>query len=220
MRAKTVEAQEPQHVLADSLPRIADEAHPARAQIGEPADIVEDAPVLVEIERVHGEVAALCVLFPVLGEDHARVPAGGLDVAPERGDLEMARRDDGGDGAVRQPRGHDGNAGCREPPHHLVGRKPRRDVDVEHRPAEQRVAHRPAGKARSAASQRRQHSARRRLRHPRQHLDHGGWGFALMHRPAELSSCEILRLGRGPGAGEATVSLGANAVIILAPMKM
>ncbi len=39
-RVKAEEAQDAQIVLGDALPRIADEAHAARAQIGEPADIV------------------------------------------------------------------------------------------------------------------------------------------------------------------------------------
>ena len=93
-RREAEEAQDAQVVLADALVRVADEAHPPGVEICIAAERIVDGPLAVAVERVDGEVAPARVLGPVVREGHGGMPAEGLDVAPERRDLErrVARR--------------------------------------------------------------------------------------------------------------------------------
>ena len=64
-------------ILGDAGERIADEAHPARREIGEPVEIIEDlAARRIGGERVDREVAPRRILAPIVGEgDVARRPS-------------------------------------------------------------------------------------------------------------------------------------------------
>ena len=93
---KAEEAQDAQIVFRDALARIADEAHAARGEIGEPADIVVDRAVARRRQRVDGEVAPLGVRLASRGRTR-----------PWRGGRRSRRP-----GAASSPR----TAACRSPP--------------------------------------------------------------------------------------------------------
>ena len=86
--------------FADAGARIADEPHPARRQIGDTADEIENLAGSIGVERVHGKIAALRVQVPIMRERHDRVASVGRHVAAQGRDLERFALDDGGDGAM------------------------------------------------------------------------------------------------------------------------
>ena len=144
-RMEAEEAQDAQVILRDAPQRIADEAHPARGQIVQPAEIVEHlARRRVRIERVHREIAPGRIRAPVIAERDHRVPAIGRDVAAQGRHLDRAGRQDRGDGAVRDPRRHRADAGGAQPVQYVVGQQPRGKVDIGDVHPQQRVAHRAA----------------------------------------------------------------------------
>ena len=145
------EAQDAQVIFLDALLGIADEAHAARGQIGEPADIIVDRAVGARGERIDGEVAPLGVGAPVAAEGDLGVAAIGLDVLPQRGHLERLAVDDDRDRAVLDAGGHRLEAGRLDAAHDFVRHRRGRHVDLMRRHAEQRVAHRAADHARFLA---------------------------------------------------------------------
>ena len=74
--------------LGDARVGIADEAHPARGEIGAAVERVVQRAVGIGVKRVEGEVAAAGVFEPVVGEGDDRAPPVGLDVAPQGRELE------------------------------------------------------------------------------------------------------------------------------------
>src|SRR5690606_17153707 len=72
-RLEAVVAQDPQVILADALPRVADEPHAAGGEIGEAAEPVIDLERRrVRVEGVDGEVAPFGVLAPFAPEGDGR----------------------------------------------------------------------------------------------------------------------------------------------------
>ena len=142
------EAQDAQIILGDALCRVADEAHAARFEVGEAADIVVHDAVGAGRERIHGEVAPLGVRPPVAAEAHIGVAAEGLDVLAQRRHLERPAVDHHGDGAVLDAGRHRLEARRGRAPDHLVGHRGGGDVELADRLAEQRIAHRAADHAR------------------------------------------------------------------------
>ena len=105
-RLEPVVTQDPQHILGDAGRGVADKSHPARPQIGEASDRIVHRAVGIEKDRVDREVAPRRIGRPVGVEGDAGAAAVSLDVAPQGGDLEMARRGAGnrGHGAVGEDR--------------------------------------------------------------------------------------------------------------------
>src|SRR6516165_2211245 len=89
-RLEAVVAQEPQHVLGNTLSRIADKPNPVGPQIGETADRIVDRAVGGEENRVDREVTPGRIRGPIGVERHARSSPISLDVAAQGRDLEMA----------------------------------------------------------------------------------------------------------------------------------
>ena len=82
------EAENAQIVFLDARFGLADEAHAAGLQIAIAADRIEHLALSIGVERIEREVAALGVLLPGGRVGDLCVPAVGLDIAAERGDLE------------------------------------------------------------------------------------------------------------------------------------
>ncbi len=135
------EAQDTQVVLGDALGRIADEADPARVDIGEPAHIVEDRTGSIDRERIHGEVAPLRVDLPVAAERDLGLAAEGLDVGAQRGDLEGHAVDDHRDGAVVDPGRHRLEARRAHALDHRTRQRGGGDIDLVRPLPEHGVAH-------------------------------------------------------------------------------
>jgi hypothetical protein len=123
-----------------------------RREILEPADRVVQGAVRVEIDRIDREIAARRVFGPVGIEGHLGVPAVGLDIAPQGGDLEMSERPRGVDHrcdrAVGNPGRHRLDPGLVKRRHDCF--RPRRGgkVDISDHPLQQRIAHTAADKPR------------------------------------------------------------------------
>ena len=135
------EAKDAQVILGDAGEGIADEAHAARFEIVEAAEIVEYlAARRIRGQRVDREVAPGGVLLPVPGIGDGGAAAVGRDVAAQRRDLDGATGKDGGDGAMGKA-GRDRPDGARlQPAHHLLGREPGGEIDVADVHRQQRVA--------------------------------------------------------------------------------
>ena len=156
---KPEEAQDAQVVLADALPGIADEAHTALGEIGIAFERVEHLTVGRAVESVDREVAAARVGRPVGGEGDGGVAAVRLNVLAQRGDLVGHVLGDHGDGAVGDAGRHCSEAGGFDGGDDLLGPGGGGEVDVDHRPAEQRVTHGAADGAgrKSSGGQRAEH---------------------------------------------------------------
>ena len=142
MREEAEEAQDAQVILGNTHRGIADETHRPAVDIGQSADEIDDVAVCIDVERVHGQVAAFRIGLPVGGKGHLRMPAVGLDVAPQRRHLERRPIDDQRHRAVRQPGRHRLDAGSGSALHHRFRPQRRGDVDIAHGNTQQAVAHR------------------------------------------------------------------------------
>jgi hypothetical protein len=141
---KAEEPQDAQIVFDNPLPRIADETHAARGNVGKPADIVVNLAVGRHRQRVDGKIAPLGVRFPVAAEHHLGLAAEGFDVLAQRCHLERPAVDDGRHRAML-----DAGRFCLETrrfdtAHHLWRHRRGRDVDLADRQLHQRIAHRTA----------------------------------------------------------------------------
>ena len=76
-RVEAEEPQDPQVILANARPRVADEADAAGGEIGDAVGIIVKLPVETEREGIDGEIAA---------------PGIGGEIAPEMHDRPAARR--------------------------------------------------------------------------------------------------------------------------------
>ena len=148
--------------------RLADEAHAARREIGLGAERIEHLAVGAAVERVDGEVAPARVRRPVVGEGDGGVAAVRLHVLAQRRHLVGDVGRDHRDRAVRDAGRHRREARGSRRRHHLLGPRRRGDVDVDDRPAEQRVAHGAADGARreAAGGERSEHGLRLGPREP------------------------------------------------------
>ena len=142
-------------VFPDPLARIADEAHPACFQIGHTAEIVVDFQRFgVSVKRVDGEIAARSILFPLGGKGNRGAAAIGGHVAAQRGDLDIAVREDRCDRTVVDA-GGDGPYPCILAAIDDLGRMQRgRAIDVVNVLAQQAVAHGSADIARIVRAKR------------------------------------------------------------------
>jgi hypothetical protein len=150
-RRKAQKAQDAQIILADALARIADEAHAAGGEIGEPPDVVAHETLGVERQRVEGEIAPTRVGGEIAAETHFGAPAVGLDILAQRGDLDGPAVEDQRDGAVGDAGGREGDPRRLRPRHHDLGRGGGGEVEIAGRLTEQKVAHRPADEPRLLA---------------------------------------------------------------------
>ena len=131
------------------------------------------------------EVAAARVGRPVVGEGDGGVAAVRLHVLAQRGDLVGHVVGDDGDRAMGDAGRHGSEAGGFGGGDHLLGRRGGGDVDVDHRPAEQRVAHGAADGAgrEPSARQRGEHGLCLRARRASSaSLRRGGAGAAMARR--------------------------------------
>ena len=144
-------------ILGNALQRVADEAHAARRQILAPAEIIEDlAGRGVGVERVDREIAPCRILAPVVGEGDGRVSPVGRHIAAQRRHFDRRPiRQHGGDRAVRKTGRHRLDPRGAQQVDHILGRMPRRQIDVGHVDTQHRVAHRAADEARVARPQHR-----------------------------------------------------------------
>ena len=128
------EAQDAQIVLGDARRGVADEAHPARAEIGPAAEIVVEPAGSIAAHGIDREVAARGVGGEVVGELDLGMAAVAGDVAPQRGDLEMPTVRDRAHRAMREPGRDRRQAGALEQPDHLLRALGRGEVDLFDRP--------------------------------------------------------------------------------------
>ncbi len=145
---KPEEAQDAQIVFFDALPRLADETHTARGNVGEPADIVVHRSVRRDGERIDGEVAPLGVGLPVAAEHHTRLAAERFHVLAQGGDFHRALTDHGGDGAVLDAGRNCLAARRLDTANDFLRQGSRRHVDFADRKPQQSVPHRTADDAR------------------------------------------------------------------------
>jgi len=162
------EAENAEIVLADALMGIADETHDARFQVFASAERIVKRAIRIAIKRVHGEVAPLRIGKPVAREGDIGAAPIRRNIDAQRGDLEVTRGRDGGDGAVADAGGHDLDALRLEQLLRAFRRLGCGDVDVANRLAHQRVAHAAADETRRAAlrGERFHHGFRIRLVQP------------------------------------------------------
>ena len=123
------EAEDAQIILLDAVFRLADEAHAPGDKIAIAAKRIKHRSVAIGIECVQGEVAALRVLLPILGEGDGRVPAVSLDVAPERRHLEGHAVNDHGHRAMLDPRRHGLEPSRLGERHHPLRQRRRGEID-------------------------------------------------------------------------------------------
>ena len=138
------EAQDAQIVLGDAPVRIADEAHAPRGEIIESADMIEDHAVAGGIKRVDCEVTPLGVTSPVAPEHDLGMAPESFDVPAQCRHLERPAVDHDGNGAVLHAGRHRPETGGGGAAHHLLRDRRGREVDVAHRFAQERIAHRAA----------------------------------------------------------------------------
>ncbi|MPL60848.1 hypothetical protein SDC9_06410 [bioreactor metagenome] len=136
------EAQDAQEILADALRGFADEAQPARRQIGQPlTQRVEHGAIGAGVERVHREVAPRRVFLDPGREGDGGVAAEGLDIAAEGGDLVRLVIGDHRDRAMLDPGRHGTQSGRLGQRHDLLGPRIGGNVDVRDRSAKGGIAH-------------------------------------------------------------------------------
>ena len=117
---KTEEAQNTQIIFGDALVRIADEADPARGEIGQTADVIVYLTVRRQRQGIDGEIAPRGVGDPIPAEHDLGLPAVSFDVAPQRRHFEGLAGDRDGDGAVLDAGGN-GPPACRfDAPHDFI----------------------------------------------------------------------------------------------------
>ena len=134
--------QDAQMVFADSGCRIADEAHAACGEIVEAAEIiVHHQRQRMRIKRVDCEIPPRRIVAPLLTEGDRGVAPVGLDIAPQRGDLDIAVVEHGCHRAMVDPRGDRANACRLAPVDHGRGQVAGRRIDIVRREPEQRIAH-------------------------------------------------------------------------------
>ncbi len=167
-RLEAEEAQDAQIILGDAAGRIADEADPAFGEIVETADVIVDDAVGRDRQRVDGEVAPLGIDLPVAPERHIGFTAEGLDVLAQGRHLERHPVDHQRDGAVVDAGRHRLDPGGNSAPHHLLGERSGRDVDVAQRHADERIARGAADHPRllAAAVEEIEHAPHRRSAEP------------------------------------------------------
>ena len=154
-RLEAIVAQDAQVILADARVRIADEAHAAFFEVGQAVEEIEQFQRDgVGVERVDREIAPGGVLAPVAGESDRCAPAIGRDILAQRGDFHWSARENGGDGAVSNPRRHTADPRLIKPGDHFVRLERRGGVDILDRLPEQGVAHRAADPAQVFAPER------------------------------------------------------------------
>jgi hypothetical protein len=142
-RGETEEAQDPQMILGDAHERVADEAHGARGDVGEPAEPVPDlAACRVCVESVDGEIAPGRVALPVVGERHLGPPAVGCEIGAQCRDLVRRLGDHRRHRSVPEAGRDRLDPSVPEPLQHCLGPQPRCEIDVGHGKTEERVAHR------------------------------------------------------------------------------
>src|SRR5690349_18765528 len=148
-RLEAVVPQKTQHVLGDAGGGIADEADPARLQIGQAANRIVDRAVRVQKDCIDREIAPGRIRGPIRIESDAGTAAEGFDVATQGRDLEMARwgPDDGCYRAMRDTGRHDLDAALLQQLGNPFGWRLGSDVDIADRPPQQRVADRSADKS-------------------------------------------------------------------------
>jgi hypothetical protein len=138
-----VEAKEPQYaqiVFSDSACGTTDEPNAPCGNVREASDVVMDDAVARRRQRVHGEVAALGVAFPVPAESHLGAATKGLDIFAQRRDLERPPGGNSGDGAVLDAGRHRLETRRREPLRHLSRQRGGGDIDISRWIAEERIA--------------------------------------------------------------------------------
>ena len=145
------EAENAQVVLADARVRVADEAHPPRREVLEPADRIVDRSVGAERQRVDGEVAPLGVAREVAAEPDSRPSPVGLDILAQRRRLDRASVDDDRHRAVLDAGQRDLEPRRPRPANCLAGNSGGREVEIERRFAKREVPHRAADKPRLLA---------------------------------------------------------------------
>ena len=95
-------------IFADTLVRVADEAHAARVEVVQPAEIVRDLERFrVRVERVDREIAPCGILAPIACESDRRAATIGGDVVAQSGHFHRATIEQRGNRAVIDP-GRDG----------------------------------------------------------------------------------------------------------------
>ncbi len=145
---KTKEAQDAQIIFGDALCRIADEADPARGEIGETVDIIVQLTVRRQRQRIDREIAPHGVGDPVPTEHNLGLAAIGFDVTPQRCHFERFAGDQDGDGAMLNSGGNDLPARRFDAPHDLIRQRRGRNIDFMNRQAQQRIADGAADNAR------------------------------------------------------------------------
>ena len=171
----------------------------AGVQVGDAVEVVEHRAVTRHRHCVDGEVAPRRVRPPVVGEGDHGMPAVGLDVAAQGGDLEAPSSGDRRHRAVVEPGRHGADARCvqrRVPARGTRGRQ----IDVGDGTARQRVAHGAADHPRLGHSG--EHGGERRLRQEFRRVDpHSGRTRSPRHGVAGDDSAvlEPRRLVDGAG---------------------
>ena len=127
------QAQNAQVVFLDPPFRLADEAHAPLREVGEAADLVDDAARPFRIERVHGEVAAQGVVRETAAEGDDGPPAVRGDVLAQRRDLDGGSGDQERHRAVLHARGDRADARLPRALHHRLGKGGGGEIDVARR---------------------------------------------------------------------------------------
>src|SRR5690606_30965114 len=100
------EAQDTEVIFLNALMRIANEANETRLNICTRAQRVMHSAIRVAIKRVHCEIASRGIGFPIFRKGNIGAAAIRHHIDAKRGDFEVARRGDGGDGTVLEARRH------------------------------------------------------------------------------------------------------------------
>ena len=169
MGLEAKEPEKPEHVLGDTFLGPADESHPARLEITQPAKGIVNRPIRVGEQGVDGEVAPRRIPCPVVGKRHPGTAAEGLNVNPKGRNLEMILADHGGHGAVVDAGGNGMDPRIGEAEHDFLGRMYGGDVDVLNGTAKNGVANAAANEPRRRVfgAECRKYRTHRGGRHPR-----------------------------------------------------
>src|SRR5262249_19660555 len=135
------ETQNTQEVLLDTRLRLADETYAARGNVVEPADIIVHHAVGADRERIDGEIAPPRIADPITAEGYLGLAAESFGVLTQRRDFERLAVDHQRHRAVLDAGRHALDASLLRAPDHFLGQRRGRDVDVDDRNIEQRVAH-------------------------------------------------------------------------------
>ncbi len=121
--------------------RLADEAHPPGFNVVEAADIIENAPVLVDGQGVDGEIPALRVGLKIAAEAHLRMASVGIDVFAQTRDFEGFAIGDERHRAMREAGRDRADAFALRSRQHQFWRRSGREVDLPGGASGERVAH-------------------------------------------------------------------------------